>query len=76
MKLCQLFIHESESMPSFPGAGLGEGWEAALIVREVVWWEALGRHIWGIHLGKVRQREGGSENQHKVLDHLPGQASA
>lgn len=26
MKLCQLFIHESESIPSFPGGSISEGW--------------------------------------------------
>lgn len=57
MKLCQLFIHKSESVPSFPGAGFAEGWEAGLVVEEVIC-GVLGGHMWGKHLGTVQQREG------------------
>lgn len=37
MKFCQIFIHEIWSIPSFPGAGLAEGWEAGLVVEESSW---------------------------------------
>lgn len=35
-EVCQLFIHECESIPSFPGAGLAKGWETGLVVKEVI----------------------------------------
>ena len=31
--------------------------------------------MWEIHLGKVRQREGGSVNQSNLLDTLPSQTA-
>lgn len=34
MKFCQLFIHESESVPSFSETGIAEGWESGQQWRE------------------------------------------
>ena len=48
------------------------GEEAGLRVRKVIREKERGGRTWEIHVGKVRQREGDSENHSNLLDALPG----